>query len=79
MVHLNKENFVGKAALEQDQKEGVARQFVGLEIDWPEVEARYEKFGLTPAAPSQASRVAVPVYCGEKQVGKATPRRGRRC
>jgi len=48
------------------------RQFVGLEIDWPEVEARYEEFGLTPAAPSQASRVAVPVYLGEKQVGKAT-------
>jgi aminomethyltransferase len=72
MVHLNKENFIGKAALEQDQKQGVARQFVGLEIDWPEVEERYEKFGLTPAAPSQASRVAVPVYCGEKQVGKGT-------
>jgi aminomethyltransferase len=72
MVHLNKANFIGKAALEQDQKQGVARQFVGLEIDWTEVEARYEKFGLTPAAPSQASRVAVPVYCGEKQVGKAT-------
>jgi aminomethyltransferase len=72
MVHLNKENFIGKAALEQDQKQGVARQFVGLEIDWPEVEERYETFGLTPAAPSQASRVAVPVYCGEKQVGKAT-------
>ncbi|MGD0511826.1 MAG: aminomethyltransferase family protein [Terriglobales bacterium] len=72
MVHLNKENFIGKAALEKDQKEGVARQFVGLEIDWTEVEERYETFGLTPAAPSQASRVAVPVYCGEKQVGKAT-------
>ncbi len=72
MVHLNKENFIGRAALEQDQKQGVARQFVGLEIDWTEVEARYETFGLTPAAPSQASRVAVPVYCGEKQVGKAT-------
>jgi aminomethyltransferase len=72
MVHLQKPNFVGKAALERDQKEGVARQFVGLEIDWPEVEQRYEKYGLTPAAPSQASRVAVPVYCGEKQVGKAT-------
>jgi aminomethyltransferase len=72
MVHLNKENFIGKEALEQDQKQGVARQFVGLEIDWTQVEERYEKFGLTPAAPSQASRVAVPVYCGEKQVGKAT-------
>src|ERR1700688_1922804 len=72
MVHLNKENFIGKTALEQDQKNGVARQFVGLELDWTEVEALYETFGLTPAAPSQASRVAVPVYCGEKQVGKAT-------
>ena len=72
MVHLNKENFIGKAALAEDQKQGVSRQFVGLEIDWPEVEERYEKFGLTPAAPSQASRIAVPVYCGEKQVGKAT-------
>lgn len=72
MVHLNKENFIGKAALEQDQKQGVARQFVGLEIDWTEVEERHEKVGLTPAAPSQASRVAVPVYCDEKQVGKAT-------
>ena len=72
MVHLDKENFIGKAALAKQQKQGVPRQFVGLEIDWPEVEARYEKFGLTPAAPSQASRVAVPVYLGGKQVGKAT-------
>jgi len=72
MVHLEKENFVGKAALERDHKQGVARQLVGLEVDWSEVEARYDKFGLTPAAPSQASRVAVPVYLDEKQVGKAT-------
>jgi aminomethyltransferase len=72
MVHLNKDNFIGKAALEKDEKDGVPRQFVGLEIDWTEVEASYEKYGLTPAAPAQASRVAVPVYCGETQVGKAT-------
>jgi aminomethyltransferase len=72
MVHLEKENFVGKSALERDKKNGVPRQLVGLELDWTEVEARYEKFGLTPAAPSQASRVAVPVYVGDQQVGKAT-------
>ena len=72
MVHLQKENFVGKPALARDDEEGVQRQFVGLEIDWTEVEQSYEKYGLTPAAPAQASRVAVPVYCGEKQVGKAT-------
>ena len=72
MVHLEKENFIGRLALAQDQKNGVARQLVGLEIDWTEVEASYEKYGLTPAAPSQASRVHVPVYVAGKQVGKAT-------
>ena len=72
MVHLDKENFIGKRALEQDAKNGVPRQLVGLEVDWTEVEQLYERYGLTPAAPAQASRVAVPVYSGEKQVGKAT-------
>jgi aminomethyltransferase len=72
MVHLDKENFVGKEALVRDQKQGVPRQLVGLEIDWVEVENLHDKFGLTPAAPSQASRVAVPVYSGDRQVGKAT-------
>jgi aminomethyltransferase len=72
MVHLEKENFVGKPALARQAKQGVPRQLVGLELDWTEVEARYEKFGLTPAAPAQASRVAVPVYSGSKQVGRAT-------
>jgi aminomethyltransferase len=72
MVHLDKENFVGKRALEQDQKKGVPRQLVGLEVDWVEVEELHDKFGLTPAAPSQASRVSVPIYLGDKQVGKAT-------
>lgn len=75
MVHLEKENFIGKAALIKEQKNKHAsglRQLVGLEVDWIEVEERFEKFGLTPAAPTQASRVHVPVYSGDKQVGKAT-------
>jgi aminomethyltransferase len=72
MVHLEKENFIGKKALERAKRDGVARQLVGLELDWNEIEALYEKLGLTPAAPSQASRVHVPVYSGSRQVGKAT-------
>jgi aminomethyltransferase len=72
MVHLDKENFVGRAALAEQHKKGVPRQLVGLEMDWVEIEERYERFGLTPAAPAQASRVHVPVYVGGKQVGKAT-------
>jgi len=50
----------------------VPRQLVGLELDWTEVESLFDKYGLTPAAPTQASRVHVPVYSGDKQVGKAT-------
>lgn len=72
MVHLEKQNFVGRAALEKAHQQGVPRQLVGLELDWNEIEALYEKLGLTPAAPSQASRVHVPVYSGSRQVGKAT-------
>jgi len=72
MVHLDKENFVGKSALVRHHINGVARQLVGLEVDWTEVEARFDRFGLTPAAPTQASRVHVPVYLGNRQIGKAT-------
>ena len=59
-------------SIAQQNKNGVSRQLVGLEVDWTEVEAGYEEFGLTPVAPAQASRVPVPVYSGSKQVGKAT-------
>ena len=72
MVHLEKDNFIGKQALARDQRNGVPRQLVGLEVDWTDVEALYERYGLTPAAPTQASRAAVPVYSDEKHIGKAT-------
>jgi aminomethyltransferase len=72
LVHLQKENFVGREALLADSKNGVSRRLVGLELDWTEVEGLYENLGLTPVAPSQASRVHVPVYSGGRQVGKAT-------
>src|SRR5258708_5158168 len=72
IVHLEKENFIGRSALEKDHKNGVARQLVGLELDWNEIEALYERRGLTPSAPSQASRVHVPVYSGNRVTGKAT-------
>src|SRR5581483_9724118 len=72
MVHLDKENFIGKRALEKDARNGVSRQLAGLVVDWTDVEQLYERYGLTPAAPAQASRVPVPVYSGDRQIGKAT-------
>jgi len=72
LVHLHKDNFIGKKALEQEQQRGARRQLVGLEVDWNEVERLHDKMGLVPQTPSTASRVAVPVYAGKRQVGRAT-------
>jgi len=72
LVSLDKGRFVGQRALAEARAKGPARQIVGLEIDWTEVEQHYEKVGLPPAVSPIASRVAVPVFSNGKQVGKAT-------
>lgn len=72
LVHINKNRFIGQAALLAEQKRGSAREIVGLEINWPEVERLYENVGLPPAVSAIASRVAVPVFKDGTQVGKAT-------
>jgi len=72
LVNLDKGRFVGQAALIAEQKRGHARDIVGLEIDWPQVESIYEDVGLPPAVSPIASRVAVPIYKEGVQIGKAT-------
>jgi len=72
LVDLKKGPFVGRAALTEEVQRGIARQIVGLEVDWTEVEKLYEAVGLPPTAPAGTSRVAVPVYKGRSQVGRAT-------
>jgi glycine cleavage system T protein (aminomethyltransferase) len=72
LVSLDKGPFVGRAALAEERRRGPRRQIVGLEIEWSEVEALYEKKGLAPVAPAATSRVAVPVVRGSKQIGRAT-------
>ena len=72
LVSLDKSPFVGRAALAEERRRGARRQIVGLEIEWSEVEALYEKKGLAPVAPAATSRVAVPVVRGSRQIGRAT-------
>ena len=72
LVDLEKGPFVGRAALIEEVKRGIARQIAGLEVDWTEVEKLYEAVGLPPTAPAATSRVAVPVYKGRSQIGRAT-------
>jgi aminomethyltransferase len=72
LVSLDKGRFIGQGALRAESRRGHARQVVGLEVDWPEVEAIYERIGLPPAVGATASRTAVPLYRGGRQVGRAT-------
>jgi aminomethyltransferase len=72
LVDLKKDTFIGRDALEEENREGSKRALVGLEINWDDVERLYDEMGLAPQVSTTASRVAVPVYRGVAQIGKAT-------
>jgi len=72
LVDFHKEQFVGRAALFAQKRAGVPRRIVGLSIDWTDVETLYTAVGLPPLAVATASRVAVPVFAGSRQVGRMT-------
>jgi aminomethyltransferase len=72
LVDLKKEHFIGRQALEEENRQGPKRLLMGLEINWEDVERLYDAMGLGPQVQSTASRVPVPVYRGGLQVGKAT-------
>jgi aminomethyltransferase len=72
LVHLEKEQFIGRSALAEEARRGAKRKLVGLEINWTEVEHLFEAVGLPAQIPGTASRVAVPVYRDARQVGRAT-------
>ena len=71
-VHLSKKAFNGKQALVEMKARGLERRFVGLQVAWDPIERLYESVGLAPELPGVASRLGVPVYDEERQVGKAT-------
>jgi aminomethyltransferase len=72
LVSADKAPFIGREAIRAERDGGHARQIVGLEISWADLERHYTRVGLTPQVPIVASRVAVPVYRDGRQVGKAT-------
>lgn len=72
LVDFDKSAFIGRRALAAERRRGSRRQIAGLEVEWTEVEALHDAVGLPPTAPATTSRVAVPVYKGHRQVGRAT-------
>ena len=71
-VKMKKNDFIGKDALEIEMKNGPNWKFVGIEIQWTQLEKHYRKVGLAPALPTTAWRTSTPLYFDSKQVGYAT-------
>lgn len=72
LVDFNKEHFIGRAALAVEHARAPRRRIVGVAVDWSAVEKLYEAVGLPPMAQATASRVAVPVSVGGRQIGRMT-------
>ena len=69
--------FVGQRALEREAREPSEWALAGLEVDWPEIEARFAAVELPPLVAGRASREGVPVYAAApgaagRQVGYIT-------
>ena len=72
LVELDKGPFIGRAALAAERARGPRRRIVGLVLNWPDIEVLYDAVGLPPVAQATTSRVPVPVYGGNRQIGRMT-------
>jgi aminomethyltransferase len=71
-VELDRDPFVGQAALRREAARGPRWQVRGVEIDWRELEELYDRAGLPTELPLAAYRSSIPIYRDSQQVGYAT-------
>ena len=71
-VKMNKNDFIGKNALKKELDRGPEWKFVGIEIEWSDLEEHYRRVGLAPGLPSTAWRTSTPLYYNSEQIGYAT-------
>ena len=71
-VKMNKNDFIGKNALKKELDHGPEWKFVGIEIEWSDLEKHYRRVGLAPGLPSTAWRTSTPLYYNSEQIGYAT-------
>ena len=73
-VALDSADFVGRKALTAEKERGSKWTFVGLHVDWVDLERLYDAVDLPPQVAGRASRLAVPIYKNGRQIGQATSR-----
>ena len=71
-VELERDPFIGQDALRQEARRGPEWRTVGIEADWGEIEALYDRYGLPPHLVPTASRESLPLYANDRFVGQVT-------
>ena len=71
-VSLDKPDFIGKRALQAEKEHGTPRSFVGIEVEWKQLEKLYGAVNLPPQVAGRASRTPVPLYANGRHIGQAT-------
>lgn len=71
-VALDGPDFIGRRALLAERERGSNWAFVGLDVQWSELDRLYGEFDLAPQVAGRASRLAAPLYANGRQVGQAT-------
>ncbi len=72
-MQLDRDPFIGQAALRRERKEGPDRVLVGLDVSWAQLEQVFAGYGLPPELSTTAWRDGRPVYDGRgRWIGQAT-------
>ncbi|MBT8274125.1 MAG: aminomethyltransferase family protein [Bacteroidia bacterium] len=70
-VDLDRAPFNGQAALKAEKERGAQWAIVGLDINWSEIEALYNKCGLPPEIGSHSWRKSIPIYTEKNKLVQA--------
>lgn len=71
-VKLDGADFIGKRALKAERQNPSNWRFVGVVVDWPDLERLFGAEDLPVQVAGRASRSAAPVYRNGRQVGQIT-------
>ncbi|MBW8010594.1 MAG: aminomethyl transferase family protein [Chloroflexi bacterium] len=71
-VKFGENKFIGRRALEEEKVQEPEWTFIGLEIDWVDLESLFSRKNLPPQVTGRASRAALPIYLQSDHIGQAT-------
>lgn len=71
-VKFGENDFIGRQVLEREKLEGSKWSFIGLDINWEDLEVLFAAVDLPPQVAGRASRSPIPIYQRNQQIGQAT-------